>query len=274
MFDLGVGERQNRSKRPLEEALDDEDAEPDVSNDQSAKDDEAEEEIDSDEERERRLEGLEGELDGLYDEYKERMSEKDTKWRVKQSRMKDRNYDAWHGIREDGEKDDGEEEDEAESEEGGWDLVRQRRDREEAETDVETSDDEETAPRGTAQPGLVQTSRRLVTSLRGPEQRAALSRQAQLWFDQPAFKSAGLEKLLELDDAAERETQSPSNSLETPDDDIEMAEQGNDFEVVPLENAWDVDNEDEDEVKRKVIQGECLDRWRSKSALTTQIRAF
>jgi len=229
MFDLGEGEKEMvRAGRvtALGDAVEDKDG---MSEDEvEVEESEEEEELyDSEEEREAKLKGLEGELDHLYDEYKERMSERDAKYKVKMARMKDRNFDAWHGIQEgqgDGDEDgvdkgyrdgmvrapargapdvadDGEE-----SEEGGWDVVASKKARlgEAESSDDDTSDEEEAkqrvqpkkrAPKSAnvpvAGPSKPIGATKLVTSLQEPEKRAQMSRQAQLWFDQSVFKDVG-----------------------------------------------------------------------------------
>ena len=146
VFDLGEGEREakrqgkSRSLGDLVEDADGMDADSEEAKSDVADDDEV---FDSEEERELKLGALEGELDDLYGQYKDRMSERDAKWKVKQARNKDKNFDAWHGIREgsDSENDgvdkgyrdgmvraprrgDADEEDGEESEEGGWESRR------------------------------------------------------------------------------------------------------------------------------------------------------
>ena len=214
VFDLAEGEKEASRKGVSgvhdnmdEDGMSDEEDQPegDGHDDQS-------EIADSDEEREAKLQGLEGELDGLYDEYKERMAERDTKWKVKQARAKDRNYDAWHGIQEDGSDSDdarvkrlkirgrneADEEEEEESDEGGWDGVAAKKVELDGVDDSSDDDDDDDmgrkTKRGSQRVRIDQrqqrplTSRSLVTSLREGEERAQLSRQAQLWFDQPMFK--------------------------------------------------------------------------------------
>jgi AdoMet-dependent rRNA methyltransferase SPB1 len=62
--------------------------------------DEDEEMLDSDEERERKVAGLEAELDGMYDMYQERMKERDAKFKVTEERRKHGQLEEWHGIQE------------------------------------------------------------------------------------------------------------------------------------------------------------------------------
>ena len=301
MFDLGEGERD--AKRKGVPAIHDRLQEADGLSDEEATttlDDEEDDEIlDSENEREAELAGLEGQLDGLYDEYKERMAERDAKWKVKQARMKDKNFDAWHGIKEGSDseddlgkkssrvfrmsKDNAGEEDE-ETDEGGYEKVAAMKAAEGDDLDSsDESDEEDKSAKPTRRSVRFDNeagpSRRprtrptgLVTSLRESQDRAQLSRQAQQWFDQSVFKGVG--DLAALDAAEEDAEQSGSDVSHLDEDgDVEMgdesdaedAEEEADFEVVRQDQdddtpAWDVDDEDQDEVKRKIIQGESSTR--------------
>ena len=316
MFDLGEAEReavrQGRSST-LHNAMADVDG---LSDDESSTVEEAEEEeevLDSDEEREAKLGDLEGQLDGLYDEYKERMSERDAKWKVKQARAKDRNYDSWTGIKEGsdseddgvdkGHKDglrglrmprrgDADEDDGEVSEDGGWDIVAANKARLGEEPDSsDESDDEEERPIKKAKVSkekvkvskpapAASVPKGLVTSLNDKEARAQMSRQAQVWFDQSVFKGLGDLAALDGDDEEEEEDEDDDeedgeDEDETMDEDegdeeeeeqqgsdVDMgSEDEDDFEIVPQNvddgPSWDVDDEDQDEVKQKLIKGEC-----------------
>ena len=323
MFDLGEGEReatrQGRSTG-LGETLTEIDgmSEEEVSEQEEEEDEEI---LDSDEEREAKLGDLEGQLDGLYDEYKERMAERDAKWRVKQARAKDRNYDSWHGIQEgsDGEDDGvdkgyrsgmvrvprrGDADEAAEdSDEGGWDLVAANKAKLGEEPDSSDEEEEESRPRKVARiaNGAPRTKneelaqvrpRGLVTSLNEKEERAQMSRQAQVWFDQSVFKGVGDLAALDGDDEEEEEEEQEDDDEldgeasegeeadedmeesdeeeedeedeevdESEEEDVEMngASDEDDFEIVPMDNddgpSWDVDDEDQDEVKKQIIKG-------------------
>ena len=241
IFDLGEGEKEvsrNGLRKGLGDAVRDQDglSEDELEGEQAISEAEEEEVFDSDEERELKLQGLEGELDELYDQYRDRMSERDAKWRVKQVRQRDRNQDAWHGIQEgsDGEdgvdkgyrsgitrapRRDGADEDDGQgSEAGGWHVV--AADKAKLGEDMDSSSEEDDVeedgqqPEGKAPtksvrfdqqtlPKRNKAATNLMVSLRGAENRAQLSRRAQLWFDQPVFK--GLDDLAALDTDDERE---------------------------------------------------------------------
>lgn len=287
MFDLGQGEKEMSRNKIGKKALGD------VIRDQGAENDEEEEEAessseeeidfeDSEEEREYRTQALEGELDELYDQYKDRMSERDAKWKVKQARLKDKNYDAWHGIQKAGSdadsdeeegrrmvkrvprRGDAEEDDEGEeSEEGGWDKVAARKAAIGEEDDSDDESDAEDAGNGDVKPkakrGASSKSvsmamdmpkaapRALVTSLQDREQRAQMSRQAQLWFDQSIFKNAGDLAALDGDDEEEDEDadEEMSDDEEEDEDDEEEADAEGDVE---MGETPDMSENDEDTV--------------------------
>jgi AdoMet-dependent rRNA methyltransferase SPB1 len=122
-----------------------------------------------------------------------------------------------------------------------------------------------------------------------------MSRQAQVWFDQSIFKDVGDLADLDAGDEEEQEMSDDemSGEISEEDSDVDMAEadvsrdsvtamvssladrranldlglqmdgseQGeDDFEVVPVQEddgmQWDVEDEDQDEVKRQKIQSE------------------
>ncbi|WVQ71638.1 AdoMet-dependent rRNA methyltransferase SPB1 [Cryptococcus sp. DSM 104548] len=243
---------------------------------ESEQEEEEEEELlDSDEERERKTALLEGELDGLYESYVEQKQERDAKWKVKQDRAKDKNFDAWHGIQEksDEEGSDAEEQDE----EGGWDIVRNKRAKYGEGESSDSDSDDEAVPAKKAKRSVkfeqpsrpAGSSGGLVTNLQEAELRSQRSRQAQVWFDQPMFKDVG--DLAALDGEEEDESEEYDDEEEddeSQDEDVEMEDdastlEGDDFEIVPqeaedLEPEWDVDDEDQDEVKKKIIQDKGL----------------
>ncbi|WWC90035.1 AdoMet-dependent rRNA methyltransferase SPB1 [Kwoniella dendrophila CBS 6074] len=254
IFDLEEGEleakRQGKStKKSLGDIVKDADG-MDLSESESESEgnDEDDEILDSDEERERKTAMLEGELDGLYETYKERMQERDTKWKVKNERNKDKNFDAWHGIKENKDSDDeggekGEDdESDVESEEGGWDLVQGKKAIDvDSDSDSDSDEDETEQVEKAIKPKKVKKSAdfdgltsqakprkntALVTSLQETEKRAQMSRQAQLWFDQSVFK--GMPDLAALDGDDEDEEDEEDESEEDvedgdeEDEDVEM----------------------------------------------------
>lgn len=341
MFDLGEGEREavrRGRKGGMEAHLAEQDgmSGSESSDESSEGEDEDDEVFDSDEERELRLGALEGQIDGMYDDYQSRMAERDAKFRVKQARLKDRNYDAWHGVGKgangdgnasdsDAEGDDGvdkgyrnqmirqprrgdpdPEEEEEEEEEGGWNVKMAAKARV-GESDSDSSDDEGDRPAKKARKGKSThfasddeapvangsavngkgkaKANGLVTSLTEQADRAQMSRQAQLWFDQGVFKGMGDLAALDGADEEDEEEEEEEEEEESGEEDDEMNVDSDDsdavyakgrqgvngvasdddmdvdgdgFEIVPAaasdsEAEWDVDDEDQDEVKRKRI---------------------
>lgn len=335
MFDLGEGEREmsraDVGGHNLHDAVRDADGMSDSEDEASAElpvEDVDLDGLSSDEEREYRTRQLEGTLDDLYDDYKERMAERDTKWKVKQARLKDRNYDSWHGIREE-ESDDGvdkgyrdqmvrrfprrgdapsDDDEGEESGEGGWDVVAAHKAKLGDEPDSsDESADEDAAPKPKKKAPVrirgVDTRapepRKLVTSLTN-DARANMSRQAQVWFDQGVFKGVGDLAALdgedddedededhEEDDGSAGDDESGSdNEMDVEDGDIEMGDSStleaddddDDFEIVPQavdeDPEWDVDNEDQDEVLQKKIQGRCRRRDEPGQPLTRHRQGY
>lgn len=276
MFDLGEGEREvsRAGGRSLRDIVKDADgmseSEDEASGEIPAEEDE-EEVLSSDEERERRTAQLEGALDSLYDDYRERMAERDAKYKVKQMRLKDRNFDSWHGIRDgsDSEDDgvdkgyrdqmvrvprrgDNEEMSEAESEDGGWDVVaKQKATMDEADSDDSSDEDEAAAdkPKRKSKITIRPDARapvqpkRLLTTLTPDDSRAKMSRQAQVWFDQSMFKGVG--DLAALDGPEEDEEEDEDEEMEEDDD-----EEGDDSDV-EMESSLESTLEDEEEAEEE-----------------------
>lgn len=248
MFDLGEGERENRTGRSIEDAVRDADGMSESEASEASEEEDDDEVLSSDEERERRTAALEGTLDDLYDTYKERKSEQDAKWKVKQQRLKDRNYDAWHGIQEgsDSEDDgvdkgyrsgmvraprrgDADEEEEESEGEGGWDIVANQK-AQDYDSDSDSDSDAEAdtdAPKKKKAKVTIRDPRpvapqqkKLLTSLSRDDSREKMSRQAQVWFDQGVFKDVGDLAALDGDDE-EDEDEEMDEDDESDDDSVD-----------------------------------------------------
>ncbi|KAG9083520.1 AdoMet-dependent rRNA methyltransferase spb1 [Ceratobasidium sp. 370] len=142
-----------------------------------AGDDNKGESSDDNEDGEKKVAGLEDELDGLYEQYRERMAERDLKFKAKESRQKDKSREEWSGIR----KGDNEDEEESgeESGEGGWDAAQAAKDRGD---EGESSSDEDEGERPAAKRRKVGDKKekaRLITRLEEPKQKGAASKAAQ-----------------------------------------------------------------------------------------------
>ena len=157
---------------------------------------ETEEELSDDERQERRVFALEKEMDGLYDSYRERKSERDAKFKVKEARKNNVERDAeWGGFgaEESDDVDEGEE-----SEEGGWEVTADAKARAGEDSSDGESDSDEAGPatKKRQRDDIVQPSKdkkraRLVTKLDEPRTAAELSKAAQVWFEQDMFKEIG-----------------------------------------------------------------------------------
>ncbi|CAE6473359.1 unnamed protein product [Rhizoctonia solani] len=186
--------------------------------------------------------GLEDELDGLYDLYRERLAERDLKFKAKEAKRKDQSREEWGGIKKDEDGSEGEDSDEGE---GGWDAKQAAKDDDEG-----SSSDEDDEPVVKKKQKTDQGAK-LITKLEEPKVKA--SKAAQVWFSQDLFKDVADD--VEDEDEEEQEEESEEEEDATPVDEGE-----DDFEIVPQEPAdddtpmWDVDNEDEDEAKQAYIQ--------------------
>ncbi|TFK89642.1 FtsJ-domain-containing protein [Polyporus arcularius HHB13444] len=263
MFDLDQGSRALRGR-----VDDDSDSDEDEGEDDDAED----EALDSEEERERKVAGLEAELDGMYDAYQEHLRERDAKYKVKESLKNNKAREAWHGIGQGGSDEDSDVED------GGYEKVMRAKARI-GERDSDSSDDSsdeeneaETAPVGgkkrrradVAESGSKSKKARTAAKLEEPK--AALSRSAQIWFDQDMF--AGLDAEVEDDDEEEEEDMESSEEHEEPeevaeDEAMSGEDDFDDFEIVPQDkdddvDMWDVEGENEDEIKQAKIQKQGL----------------
>lgn len=235
--------------------------------------------LDSDEERERRIGALEDDLDGLYEAYKEKRSERDAKFKAKQERQKNKDREeTWGGIRE---KDESDSNSDTESVGDGWEGMQARKMQNgDASSDSGSSDeDDDMLPQGTHsrkrkrvdkndagrgelledEPTNRKRAKRfdgpLITRLNAPEDAVKPSRTAQLWFSQDIFAGVNEE---EMDDrSVSSSTHSTSTPSQSGNNDRAEEESEPDYEVVPQEEdvtMWDVDDEDADAQKREFVK--------------------
>ncbi|THG99899.1 hypothetical protein EW026_g2532 [Hermanssonia centrifuga] len=225
----------------------DEDAASSDEEDDIVEDDEV---LDSEEERERKVAGLETELDGLYDMYQERMRERDSKYKVQEARRNNKEREEWHGIQEKNESDD------ESGDEGGWDKMQtiKAKDGEESDSDsyCDDSDDETGIP---AQPS---------NKRRRTQETDSVKPRKKVWFSQDFFNGAGTDEI--EDDEEEEEEEEEEEDSEDEASDVEMSaqeasseEDEDDFEIVPQQpeddiDMWDVGDENEDEIKQEKIR--------------------
>lgn len=278
MFDLGGAESGLRKRGGIHaligengDLLDDSDEEDEAS-------EESDDMLDSEEEREKQTVGLEAEMDGLYDAYRDRLRERDAKFKVKESRQKNAEREEWHGIQ------DGSREEDSDEEEGGWDRMDEaKRDAEDSSSDESDDDEEVVIGNKRRHPNVADSSstkrQRLVTTLKERQTKTAETRAAQVWFSQNVF--AGME---DVDDIEDEEAASDDMDVDGGDEEGNWEDAVNfltfgpiasplmvcmqasgqdseedDFEVVPQTvdgdvDMWDVSNEDEDAVRNEKIQ--------------------
>ncbi|KAF7339381.1 AdoMet-dependent rRNA methyltransferase SPB1 [Mycena sanguinolenta] len=230
--------------------------------DDAAPDDETESVLDSDEERQRKVDGLEAEMSGMYDAYRERLRERDAKFKVKESREKNAEREEWGGIKEPIDVDSDSEE------EGGWDkmdVVKEQAGDSSSDDESDSEDDDEapaTRKRPRKESGPTKSAKRvkLVTDLREPKTQSA-SQASKVWFSQDVFAGVGdgldigddeieAEMSVDEDDGSDGSGAQWEDTADDTDDD--------DFEIVKTAeddvDMWDVDNEDEDRVKEQKIK--------------------
>ncbi|KAJ7783899.1 Spb1 C-terminal domain-containing protein [Mycena maculata] len=228
--------------------------------------DESESVLDSDEERERKVDGLEAEMDGLYEAYRDRMRERDAKFKVKESRQKNAEREEWQGIKEPIDVDS-----DSEEEEGGWDKMEVAKERsgdtssDDSDSEEEEEEEEEptTRKRQRLEPGPTKPSKRakLVTDLKEPKSQSASSQAAKVWFSQDVF--AGMDDSLAVgDDESDADMsvddEDADDSEAQWEDTAEDPDDNDDFEIVKAAeddvDMWDVDDENEDHVKQEKIR--------------------
>jgi AdoMet-dependent rRNA methyltransferase SPB1 len=213
--------------------------------------------LDEDEERERKTRALEAELDGLYTEYQDHLRDRDAKYKVRESRSKNKEREAWGGISR-SKRDSDDSESEEEDEEGGWDKMQDSKyqvDDDSSSSSSEESDDDRPARKRRRG----ESGKALVTQLSEPKPES--SQAAKLWFSQGVF--AGVEDGLgddedgddnfisEVDDEEEGEEE---EGLIEPDEETDSEAAQEDFGVVPQDDdMWDVADEDQGETNRQYI---------------------
>lgn len=142
------------------------------------------------EDGEHKVSGLENDLDGMYERYRERLAERDLKFKAKEARRKDQSREEWGGIKKDDEDEDGS----SESEEGGWDVAQAAKNRVEDDSSSD-SDSDEGGEAPAAKKRRTEVGAKLITKLEGPKQQGAASKAAQVWFSQDLFKGVADEDI-------------------------------------------------------------------------------
>ncbi|KAI0721317.1 Spb1 C-terminal domain-containing protein [Cerioporus squamosus] len=269
IFDLDEGSKALRGKRAAA-GLEDES---DSGEDEGEDEDDDDEALDSEEERERKVAELEAELDGMYDAYQEHLKERDAKYKVKEALKNNKAREAWHGIGQ------GDSDDDSDVEDGGYEKVQRAKARigeNDSDSSDDSSDEEDEADAApvvgkkrrradVAESGSKSKKARTAVKLEEPKTGASLSRSAQMWFDQDMFAGLGAE--VEDDDDEDEEDMEDSEEeeedAEVADEDMSDGDDYDDFEVVPQDkdddaDMWDVEGENEDEIKQAKIQKQGL----------------
>ena len=209
VFDLeSAGRISRRIGSPDFTDTDDQDNDIEQRKDDNSSDDEA---LDTDGEQNSRMQALENDLDGLYETYRERLAERDAKYKVRMARQDDKRREEWSGIDKDGAQGDTDEGDEG----GGWDEMEQRK-AAESDSDSSSADEDEVSSsqslskrKRPRQQEISRKKARLLTSLEEPQTKIQSSKKTDVWFSQDIF--GGLGHLSEDDDG---ELTSPEPSLD------------------------------------------------------------
>ncbi|KAJ7293683.1 FtsJ-domain-containing protein [Mycena rebaudengoi] len=261
-FDLGGAEVGLRKRGGISRLVDEEDA-VGGSDQEDAEEEDADEDaevLDSDEERERKVDGLEAEMDGLYDAYRDRLRERDAKYKVMESRQKNAEREEWQGI-----KPIEVDSDDSEEEEGGWDKMEVAKERSgDTSSDDDSDDDDDEVPstrkrpRTEAGPSKPSKRAKLITKLQEPKTHTSVSQAAKVWFSQDVF--AGMDETVEGEESdieMSADDQDDANSEADWEDTAEPADD-DDFEIVKADaddvDMWDVTNENEDHAKQEKIR--------------------
>jgi AdoMet-dependent rRNA methyltransferase SPB1 len=174
--------------------------------------------LDDDSEDER----LEDELDGLYERYRERLAERDLKFKAKEAKRKDQSRDEWGGIKKDEDASDDEDSDDGE---GGWDVAQAAKDDgDESSSDEESGADEDETP-VVAKKRKMEKGAKLITKLEEPKAKG--SKAAQVWFSQDLFKGVADDNGEEEEEEEEEQEEEESEQEEedaTPSDEVSQIE--------------------------------------------------
>ncbi len=224
--------------------------------------------VDTDEDQNGRVQALGDDLDGLYESYKERLAERDTKFRVREARQNDKRREDWTGIGKGETHDETEEEDEG----GGWDEMEHLKAKDD-DSDSPTDTEDETSPQSTKrkrpdQRDAPQKKARILTPLGEPQIVSSAEKNTMVWFGQDVFK--GLDQPSEDEKECDSSKQSQEDEDEVspcfvPSSPVLIIYQYSDLdlhdglEIVPLESdeadMWDASNENEDDLKSSQIKG-------------------
>lgn len=219
MFDLGqTSANMHKSKDQTAFVMDDNgDAVVESSDEDQEDEGDDDEVLDSEEEKEKKLIGLETELDGLYDAYQGRLRERDAKFKVKEARRKNAEREEWNGIQDT--KSDGDDSEE----EGGWDRTQEAKVNAGNSSSDDSSDAEEPQPpKGKKRTRVdrefvAQNAKRprLLSKTNHSTSQPSTSATVKVWFAQDVFsKVDGLENITDSEVSdADMDEASDGNTL-------------------------------------------------------------
>jgi AdoMet-dependent rRNA methyltransferase SPB1 len=259
IFDLVDTQRGLRKKGGISKLTSDDEMPSDEEEEVEEVEGSDEEIVGSEEERERRVSVLEADLDSMYDAYREKMKERDAKYRVVEARKEKGQLEEWNGLKDENNVESGDDS----GEDGGWEEMAAAKEIGDASSD-ESDYDEPT-------PG--QKRKRPNPAFRKHDVQPP-SRAAQLWFSQDIFKEVGEPN----EDDEHEDVEMASNSSRSEQDDqgdkvyhcllSHLSSdhdkfEANDFEIVPAESRedadmWNVEDENVDQAKQAHIQSRGL----------------
>ncbi|KAG8219893.1 FtsJ-domain-containing protein [Butyriboletus roseoflavus] len=241
MFDLVGTHRELRKKGGISKLASDDEmpsgGEEEVE-ELEASDDEV---IGAEEERERRVSVLEADLDGMYDAYREKLKERDAKYRVVEAKRKKGQLDEWNGLKGENDAESGDDS----GGDGGWEEMAAAKEIGDPSSDESDYDE----------PNPDQKRKRPNPAIRKHTDVQPPSRAAQIWFSQDIFND--MVEPNEDDEYADVEV--VSNSSKSQQNGQEEKSEASDFELVPTESRddadmWNVEDENADQVNQVHIQ--------------------
>ena len=242
MFDLIDTQRELRKKGGISKLASDDEMPSDEEEEVEEVEGSDDEIVDSEEERERRVSALEADLDGMYDAYREKMKERDAKYRVAEVRKEKGELEEWSGLKDEHDVESGDDS----SEEGGWEEMAAAKEIGDHSSDESDYDE----------PISGQKRKRPNPASRKHDDVQPPSRAAQVWFSQDIFKEVGEPN--EDDEHEDIEMVSNSSNNEQDDQGDDKSE-ASDFEIVAAESRddvdmWNAEDENVDQAKQAHIQ--------------------
>lgn len=200
MFDLVDTQRELRKQGGINRLISDDE----MPSDEEEGVEEAEgsdEEFGGSDEGERRISVLEADMDSMYDAYREKLKERDAKYRVAEARKKKGQLEEWSGLGDENDVGNGDDS----SEDGGWEDMATTKEIGDPSSD-DSDYDEPTSGQKRKRPNPV---------LRKHNDVQPPSRAAQVWFSQDIFKEVGKDE----EDDGDEDVEMASKSSKSQQDD-------------------------------------------------------